>query len=70
MVVYLKTNGRKEKCWGEREKMSGGEFQADFILPRVGYSRVLLQLDFFVHLLIPRAPIYRINYLVYRSADQ
>jgi hypothetical protein len=45
-MIYLKTNGRKEECWGKREKMAGVEFLADFILPRVGYSRVLLHSPF------------------------
>ena len=32
--------------------MAGEEFQADFILPRVGYSRLSLH-STFVHLLLP-----------------
>lgn len=52
---------------GEREKMAGEEFQADFILPRVGYSRVY---HFTLLLDTSYSLVYGINYLVYRSTGQ
>lgn len=43
MVSYLKQIMDERRNVGEkRERKAGDVFQADFILPRVGYSRVLL----------------------------